>query len=130
MKWVVRTSALRVSDAEGDRVYRSVEEAPEELRERIHTAFAGSNSQTILIANQEAYDHIASRPDDDPTPLADRLRQSLGKPRSPWHGPSRRRRDRIAAETDQSWRWLLGAGLATIAGLWALWIWAIRSGMS
>lgn len=132
MKWVVRTSSLRVADSGGDRVYRSLEEAPEDLREKVRAAFEGSSSQTILIANQEAYDHIAGEHDDEGEPLADRLRRSMGAPLVRRRGASRRRRDRTrgAAEADQSWRLLLAAGLAAIGALWGLWLWAIQSGTS
>ena len=59
MKWVLKTSTLRVATGHKDRVYRSMEEVPPELQQKVRTALQGPNSETIFIANQEAYDHIA-----------------------------------------------------------------------
>ena len=128
MKWVVKTSSVRVSDGEGDRVYRSLDDVPEELREKMRKTMDGPSSQTILIANQEAYDHAQSDDAEDlPTPL-EKMRRAL-RPEagpSPAPGPG----TPVAREPDLAWRPLLYGGLAAIAALWSLWIWAIRSGMS
>ena len=58
MKWVLKTSSIRVGTADDDRVYRSIEDAPVELRDRIREAVEGPNVRTILIANQEVCDQI------------------------------------------------------------------------
>ncbi len=121
MKWVVKTSTVRVSDKTGERVYRSLEDAPPEVRERIRRTLEGPNSQTILIANQEAYDRIASRQDDAP--------ESFEKLRRLLRGSARAEQS-AAPQQATRWKPLLAAGLGLIGLLWALWIWAIRSGMS
>jgi len=126
MKWVAKTSSVRVSDQRGDRVYDSIEEIPGELRERIEKAVE-KPAQTILIANPEALRQIEDASGELPDALK-RIQQEL----SPAHveeTPKPRQRP-APAEPDIDWRILLGGGLAAIASLWALWIWSIRSGMS
>ena len=58
MKWVLRSSSVRVATSSDDRVYRSIQDAPAELQSRIRRAIEGPNAHTILIANQKAYDKI------------------------------------------------------------------------
>ncbi len=58
MKWVLKTSSIRVGTSDDDRVYRSIQDAPAELRDRIRKAIEGPNVRTILIANQKVYDQI------------------------------------------------------------------------
>ncbi len=60
MKWVLKTSSVRVGTSDDDRVYRSIQDAPPELRDRIRKAIEGPNVRTILIANQTVYDQILS----------------------------------------------------------------------
>ena len=48
MKWVIRTSTLRVSDGRGDRVYQAIDDAPEEVREQARRTFDGPNAQTSV----------------------------------------------------------------------------------
>lgn len=130
MKWVVKTSTVRVSDEGGDRVYRSIEDVPEELRDRIEQSVDGPASQTILIANQEAFDHIQSDSPELPDQLQ-RIRRALsGEPVAPKNPNVRPPAPQRTTEPDVDWRILLGGGLAAIAALWSLWIWSIRSGMS
>ena len=120
MKWVIRTSTLRVSDGRGDRVYQAIDDAPEEGREQARRTFEGPNAQTILIANQEAYDHIATqREDSEAAGGFEALRRRF----------TDRAKRRLPAD-DVNWRRMLAYGLAGIVMLWALWLWAIRSGMS
>jgi len=126
MKWVAKTSSVRVSDERGDRVYRSVEEVPDGLRERIEKA-VDQPAQTILIANPEALRQIEDANGELPEALK-KLRQEL-TPDRVRQAPSPRE-PKAPAAPDIDWRILLGGGLAAIASLWALWIWSIRSGMS
>jgi hypothetical protein len=121
MKWVLRTTTVRVSDPQGDRLYESLEETPPELREKIGEAVNGPDSQTILIANQKAYDQIADGDEDLPEELR-RLKPALLR-----HRASTERE--TVSHADSSWKLLLGGGVAAITLLWALWLWAIRSGM-
>ena len=120
MKWVLRTTSVRVSDAQGDRVYDSLEEAPPELRQKIAESVNGPDSQTILIANQKAYDKIADGGDELPEDLR-RLKPALLRHRASLEIP------RLGV-TDASWKKLLGGGMVLIVLLWAVWLWAIRSG--
>ena len=41
MKWVLRTSAIRVADAQGERLYESLDEVPEEMRDKIVDCLTG-----------------------------------------------------------------------------------------
>jgi hypothetical protein len=117
MRWVVKTSAVRVSTRDGDRIYGSLEETPSALREQIEKTVAGPRSQTILIANQEAYDHILRGTPGLPAELQKfqpaLLRQRAAKP----------------SAVGVHWKRLAIGGFAAIVSLWALWIWALRSGM-
>lgn len=117
MRWVVKTSAVRVSTLEGDRIYGSLEETPASLREQIEKTVAGPRAQTILIANQEAYDHI--------------LRGTPGLPpeMQKFQPALLRQRSAKAAAGPVNWKRLAFGGFAAIFTLWALWIWALRSGM-
>jgi hypothetical protein len=121
VKWVLRTTSVRVADSQGDRLYESIEETPPELREKIADAVNGPESQTILIANQKAYDQIADGGEELPEELR-RLKPALLR-----HRASTERENVSLA--DSNWKRLLGGGLAAIILLWALWLWAIRSGM-
>ncbi len=121
MKWLLRTTSLRVSDASGERLYESLEEAPEALREKVASSVNGPDSQTILIANQKAYDQIAEGGEELPEELK-RLKPALLKHRASLEKPRR-------VEPDGSWKPLLGGGVLVIVLLWAIWLWALRSGM-
>jgi hypothetical protein len=119
MKWVLRTSSVRVADEQGERLYRSLEDVPPEMRDKIVESLNGEDSQTILIANQKAYDRIAEGGDELPEELR-RLKPAL-----------LRHREGVETEStrpDGNWRRLLAGGVALIVLLWAMWIWALQSG--
>jgi hypothetical protein len=59
MKWVLKTSTLRIVTKDKDRVYHSIEDLPPETQEIIRQTLRGPNTETIFIANQEAYSRIA-----------------------------------------------------------------------
>ena len=120
MKWVLRTTSVRVSDQQGERVYDSLDGIPLELREKIVDSINGPDSQTILIANQKAYDKIADSGDDLPDDLR-RLKPALLKHRASLESVA-------ATPVDSGWKKLLGGGIALIVLLWAIWLWAIQSG--
>lgn len=117
MRWVVKTSAVRVSTRQGERIYGSLNEVPEELRSTIDKTVAGPRSQTILIANQEAYDHILQGTPGLP-PEMQKFQPAL-----------LRQRTRSGGVSPRQWKALAIGGFAAIFTLWAFWIWALRSGM-
>ena len=123
MKWVGRTGFVRVASAQGDRIYRSLEELPEDLRDQARLALEGSNSETILIADPESYERIVKSGGATPAEL-------------PWLRPAKQTEDATAAsphagpKADSQWRIVLGVGIAGILALWAIWLWAVQSGMS
>ncbi len=119
MRWVVKTSSVRISTVEGERIYRSLDEVPEALREKIHVTAAGPRSQTILIANQEAYDHILRGSPELP-PEMRKFQPALLRQRAGSSG---------AGVAERHWRALAIGGIGAILGLWALWIWALHRGM-
>ncbi len=118
MKWLLRTSAVRVADEQGDRLYSSLEDVPVELRDKIVDSIEGSDSQTILIANQNAYDEIAEGGEELPDELR-RLKPALLRHRDE-RAPVRR--------GDGGWKRLLIGGVIVILALWVSWLWALRSG--
>ena len=64
MKWVLKTSTLRVVTKDKDRVYHSIEDLPPAMQEVIRQTLRGPNTETIFIANQEAYSRIAGLAED------------------------------------------------------------------
>lgn len=79
MKWVLKTKSLRVVIGQQTLVYRSIEDAPPELRKAIETTLEGPNTRTIVIANQEAYEQIKKTASEFSPPL-----RPLGVQRSRW----------------------------------------------
>ena len=121
MKWVVRTSAVRVATRRGERVYSSLDDLPQPLQDQARHSLDGPDSRTILIANQEAYKRI-SRDIGELPPEMQRLRPSILGRRSG-------RRQKPGRGTDLEWKVILVGGLTAIVGLWAFWLWSIQSGM-
>lgn len=119
MKWILRTTSVRISDAQGERVYDSLEETPAELREKVIDSVNGPDSQTILIANQKAYDQIAEGGEELPEELR-RLKPALLRHRASLEKPR-------AATDDDGWKKLLAGGVIVIVLLWSMWLWAIRN---
>ena len=58
MKWVLKTSSVRVAKTREEATFRSIDEIPMDLRREIKQALEGPDSETIYIANQAAYNHI------------------------------------------------------------------------
>lgn len=122
MKWVVRTSSVRVAAKDSDRVYRSMDDVPPDMRTRIQETVEGPNALTILIANHEAYDRITRGVGSRELPAE---MQRL-KPQ-----PTRERKARKPIRgSDLEWKIALVGGSLAIVGLWALWLWSIRIGTS
>jgi hypothetical protein len=124
MKWVVRTSTVRISTRESDRVYRSLDEVPEESRDTVRKCLEGPNAQTILIANPEAYERIAEGVRDLPEEMRRLEPRILSHKRHAARTKFRRQRG-----SDMEWKIALVGGSLLILSLWGLWLWAIRIGM-
>ena len=116
LKWVVKTSAVRVSSARGDWVYRSLEDVPPALRSKITETLSGPNSETIIIANQEAYDRVFRDEEKVPEQMKS-VKPIVVEPK--FTTPAK----------PYDWRVPLFGGFAAIFTLWALWLWLIQSGM-
>jgi len=56
---MVRTSSILIASDSAEGVYRSVDEVPEPLREKLVVATQGINSATILIADRRGREEIA-----------------------------------------------------------------------
>jgi hypothetical protein len=74
---VFQTSTVLISTAGADRVYRSVEEVPARLRNRLLKTTNGANSATILIADRKGRKEIDKAMRKLPGPSHRRLVHSL-----------------------------------------------------
>ena len=123
MKWVLKTSSVRVATSDDDRVYRSIQDAPEELRARIREAIEGPDARTILIANQEVYDQILNEGE------TSNLEQEHGSGAPPVASVTRAEslhsRDR---RLPPGARRVLIVMFAAIAALWTIWAVLIQIG--
>ena len=123
MKWVGRTGFVRVASSQGARIYRSLDELPADLRDQARLALEGSNAETILIADPESYERIVKSGGATPAELQ-------------WLRPAKYAEDARASspaeepKPDKQWKIVLGAGIVGILALWAIWLWAVQSGMS
>ena len=123
MKWVLKTSSLRVATLDDDRVYRSIQDAPAELRDRIREAIEGPDARTILIANQEVYDQILKQGE------TSNLEQEHGPGAPPVASVARAeslnaRDRRLPVDA----RRVLIVMFAAIAALWTIWAVLIQIG--
>ena len=114
MRWVLKTSSVRVATREKEGVYRSIEEVPADLHEEIQEAFAGPNTKTIYIANQEAYERIKEHQS---------LKRGTGEFGELLSPPA-------AGRFGAGWRMALAAGFSTMSALALLWLWLILGGRS
>ena len=111
MKWVLKTSSVRVATREKEGVYRSIEDVPTDLRDEIQEALAGPNTETIYIANQQAYERIKEHQS------SKRGGGAFSEVPSP--APTGRFR---------GWRMALAASFLTTSALALLWLWLILGG--
>ncbi len=113
MKWVGKTRTVRIATEEGDCTYHSIEDVPPELRQIVKQTLEGPNSQTVLIANQEAYERLNEQIRELPAGL-EAFAQDIAERRES-QGASR------------LWKWAVGSALGLLLTLWLLWVWVIRS---
>lgn len=113
MKWVAKTRTVRIATNHGDRVYHSIEEVPDELRQVVKLTLEGPNSQTVLIANQEAYERLNQQFRELPAGLEE-FAKSV----------TERREDNNAMRL---WKWAVAGSLSLILALWLLWVFVIRT---
>lgn len=114
MKWVAKTRTVRIATGEGDRLYHSIEDVPDELRQIVMQTLEGPNSETVLIANQEAYDRLSQQFRDLPNGLEEVAQQ-------PEDDAGKQRAARI-------WKWAVGGSLLLISSLWLAWVYLIQTG--
>ena len=73
MKWVVKTSAVRVAKTSEEMTFRSLHDVPDDLRREMKKALEGPDSETIYIANPAAYELMESRRNPNPPSGSNRL---------------------------------------------------------
>ena len=126
MKWVLKTSSVRVGTSDDDRVYRSIQDAPPELRDRIRKAIEGPNVRTILIANQTVYDQILSESE------SSNFEEEHGPEASPLASVASVARAESLDTRDRRLpsdaRRVLIVIFASIAALWTIWALLIQIG--
>ena len=116
MKWVLKTSSVRIATRDQDRVYRSILDAPPELRERIKEVIQGPNSKTIFIANQHACDRLFKSSKEPP---ANFRNVELGKDRT---------ENQANQQLTPSAKRVLAAMFSAIGALWLIWALLIQIG--
>ena len=118
MKWVLKTSSVRIATRDEDRTYRSIQDAPPELRERIRDVMQGPDSETIFIAHPEAYDRLFKTSKEVPANYrnvemeADRTESDPNRQLTP------------------SAKHILALMFSAIAALWLIWAVLIQIGRS
>ena len=115
MKWVLKTSTLRIVTKDKDRVYHSIEDLPPDMQDVIRETLRGPNTETIFIANQEAYSRIAGLAEDLTAGMKPMHRRPLIRRR-------RRRRRGLSG------RVVLGIGFSALAVGSLLWLAIIQIG--
>ena len=110
---LVKTSSVLVASGEGEQVYRTIEDLPPELRDKLQKALSAAEAETIILADEQGRDQIFQVIRSLPTDLQRRVLSALhlAGPTEPQVTPGR------------SWKlWLLSAGVALLA-LLLWWIW-------
>lgn len=121
MKWVGKTRTVRIATQQGDTIYHSIEDVPEELRQLVKRTLEGPNSQTVLIANQEAYERLEVQFRELPAGMEPVAREVV-----------ERRQHSIAwrPEKWRLWTWVAAGAVSVPLALWLMWTWLIRNGTS
>jgi hypothetical protein len=78
----VKTSTIFIAKAGKTKVYRSVQEMPERLRQELEQSTNGFNSATILIADRRGREEILRALQGMPSALRTRLASSLSPGRN------------------------------------------------
>src|SRR5262245_15795965 len=91
-----QTSTVLIAAGQTSTVYRSVDDVPQSLRNRLLKSTNSSNSATILIADRRGRQEIARAMRNLPGPSQRRLMRSIVRVASPrglaeWMTPGRRR---------------------------------------
>jgi hypothetical protein len=73
----IQTSAVFVGVGKTTRVYKSVDDVPPDLRKRLEQTTSGSNSISILIADERGREEIARAIQGLPTPVQSRLAERM-----------------------------------------------------
>jgi len=112
-----RTSTIFIATSERTRVYRSVEDVPLILRQKLLECTRGMNSATILIADKQGREELVRALQGRPSEVQCRLVENI-RSRQPEKQPSEEKR--AAKWPVQLW---LEALLPVAAGatLWVLW---------
>jgi len=113
MRWVGKTRTVRIATHDGDQLYHSIEDVPPELRQIVKQTLEGPNSETVLIANQEAFERLSQQFRE----LPDGLQELVSKPDEP------------AAKQDAArlWKWAVAGSLLLILSLWLAWAFLIQT---
>lgn len=117
MRWVAKTRTVRIATHEGDQLYHSIEDVPPELRQIVKQTLEGPNSETVLIANQEAYERLSRQFRELPDGFEEMARAPV---------------ENAAAQpaTAKLWAWAAAATLLLILVLALAWGFFIRTGTS
>jgi hypothetical protein len=116
MRWVAKTRTVRIATHEGDQLYHSIEDVPPELRQIVKQTLEGPNSETVLIANQEAYDRLSRQFRELPDGFEEIARTPVENAAQP--------------ATAKLWTWIAAGVLLLILSLALAWGFLIRTGTS
>jgi hypothetical protein len=116
MRWVAKTRTVRIATHEGDQLYHSIEDVPPELRQIVKQTLEGPNSETVLIANQEAYERLSQQFRELPDGFEEIARQPV--------------EDAAKPATAKLWAWAAAGVLLLILSLALAWGYLIRTGTS
>jgi hypothetical protein len=111
----LKTSTIFVSVGQHTQVYRSVEEVPESLRQKLIQNTTGSNSATILIADRRGKDELVRAIQGLPSSIPLRVTAEARRKRE-----RREKMQRIKAR--RYWLEIVLIGVLAVL-LWALAVW-------
>lgn len=112
-----RTSTIFIGTSDDTRVYRSVEEVPLALRQKLLECTRGINSATILIADKQGREELVRALKGQPSDVQCRLVDNM-RARQPEARPKSLKTDPLPVQSVNSWVEIL-LPLAAAASLWA-----------